>query len=219
MGQKVAPTAFRTGIIRGWQSRWFSDKDYATYLHEDLAIRQFFSEHMAREGISKILIERKTPQKITLHIYTARPGVLIGKAGSKIENIKKELEKKFKKNILINILAIEKPDLDARLVGEAIAIQIEKRIHFRKAIKQTIQRVIKAGGKGVRVQMSGRLGGAEIARREWERVGRIPLHTIRADIDFARVTAHTTYGCIGIKVWIFKDEVVVKDRLIQTNAV
>lgn len=216
MGQKVGPNGFRTGIIRGWPSRWFSEKDYAKYLHEDLEIKEFFNKNMPREGVSKIYIERKTPQKITLQIYTARPGVLIGKAGTKIEGIKKLLEKKFKKSVLINIMAIEKPDLEAKLVAEAIAIQIEKRVHFRKIIKQTLLRVIKAGAKGVRVQIAGRLGGAEIARVEWERMGRVPLHTIRADIDYAKVTAHTTYGCIGIKVWVFKDEVIVKDRLIQT---
>lgn len=205
MGQKVNPIGLRLGINRTWDSRWFSKKDYAQYLHQDLLIKKYVLSELSQAGISKILIERPS-KKACLSIYAARPGVLIGKKGSDIEKLKKKLIEITKLDVSINIVEIKKPEIDANLVASGIAQQISKRVSFRRAMKRSMQTAMRMGAKGIRVNCSGRLGGAEIARMEWYREGRVPLHTLRSNIDYAISTADTTYGSIGIKVWIFKGD-------------
>lgn len=208
MGQKVNPIGLRLGIIRTWESKWFAKKnEYAAFLHEDLKIREFIDKkEFRREGIGRIEIERKTNNKVKVTIHTARPGVIIGRGGERAEQLKKALEKLTGKTVFLSIQEIKNPDLEAKLLAESIAIQIEKRVSHRRAMKMAIARALKAGAQGIKVACSGRLGGAEIARLEWIREGRVPLHTLRADIDFARETAITTYGCVGVKVWVFRGE-------------
>ena len=208
MGQKVNPHGLRVGIIKDWDSRWYaSDKDFSDLLIEDNKIREYLKKKLFLSGISKIEIER-TANKVKININTAKPGMVIGKGGSGIEAVRKEVEKLTgNKSVSININEVKVPELDAQLVAENIAAQLEKRISFRRAMKQAMQRSMRSGAKGIKAMTSGRLGGAEIARSEWYREGTIPLHTLRADIDYGFWEAHTTYGRIGVKVWIYKGEV------------
>ncbi len=209
MGHKVNPIGLRVGIIRGWESRWFAQKDYAKLLQEDLQIRKIIKEKFYHAGIARVEIERAADRaKIT--IYTARPGIIIGRKGLEIENLRKFLQSKFNREILINIEEIKKPDLVAQLVAEMLAARLVRRIGFRRAMKRTVQTVLKAGALGIKISCAGRLAGAEIARTEWYRQGRVPLHTLRADIDYGFTEAKTKYGTIGIKVWIFRREVFEK---------
>lgn len=205
MGQKVNPIGFRIGINRTWDSRWFSKKDYADYLHQDLLIRKYVLSELSQAGVSKIIVERPA-KKACLSIHAARPGVLIGKKGSDIEKLRQKLMGITKVDVSINIVELKKPEIDAKLVADGIAQQISKRVSFRRAMKRAMQTAMRMGAKGIRVNCSGRLGGAEIARMEWYREGRVPLHTLRSNIDYGVATADTTYGSVGIKVWIFKGE-------------
>ncbi|GKT08335.1 30S ribosomal protein S3 [Desulforhabdus sp. TSK] len=206
MGQKVHPTGFRLGVIKTWDSKWFATKDYSKLVYEDRMIRDYIKTRLFHAGIAKVEIERAA-NKVKIRIFTARPGIVIGKKGSEIEALRRDLEKKFKREILIDIQEVRRPELDATLVGENIALQLVRRVAFRRAMKRAVTAALKFGAKGVRVASSGRLGGAEMARREWYREGRVPLHTLRADIDYGTALAKTTYGIIGVKVWIFKGEV------------
>jgi len=206
LGQKVHPIGFRLGIIKTWDSRWFANRNYAKLVHEDRMIRNYIKERLYHAGIAKVEIERAA-SKAKIKIYTARPGIVIGKKGSEIETLRKDLEKKFNREILIDIQEVRRPELDATLVGENIALQLVRRVAFRRAMKRAVTSALKFGAKGVRVACAGRLAGAEMARREWYREGRVPLHTLRADIDYGTALAKTTYGIIGVKVWIFKGEV------------
>ena len=205
MGQKTNPIGFRLGIIKSWESRWFSEKDYSKLLQEDINIRKFLLKKLSTAGISKVVIERPAKlAKITIH--TSRPGVIIGKKGSDIEKLKKEIGNITEGDVSINIVEIKKPELDSQLVADNIAQQLERRVAFRRAMKRAVQSAMRLGALGIRVNCSGRLGGAEIARTEWYREGRVPLHTLRADIDYGVSRANTTYGICGVKVWIFKGE-------------
>ena len=210
MGQKTNPIGFRLGVIKSWESRWFSEKDYSKLLQEDITIRKFLIKKLSSAGISKVVIERPAKlAKITIH--TSRPGVIIGKKGSDIEKLKKDIGNITEGDVSINILEIKKPELDSQLVADNIAQQLERRVAFRRAMKRAVQSAMRLGALGIRVNCSGRLGGAEIARTEWYREGRVPLHTLRADIDYGVSRANTTYGICGVKVWIFKGEKFDKD--------
>lgn len=210
MGQKVNPVGLRIGVIKNWESRWYSKKkDYAPNLHEDLSLRKLIKEKFYHAGVAKVEIERASNRaKIT--IWTARPGIIIGRKGAEIETLRKLLEQKTGKQILINIEEVKKPDMVAVLVAENVASQLLRRISFRRAMKKTVQGSIKSGALGIKIQCAGRLAGAEMARTEWYREGRVPLHTLRADIDFGTTEAKTKYGQIGIKVWIFRGEIFEK---------
>jgi len=214
MGQKVNPHGLRVGVIKGWDSRWYADKDFAAYLIEDEKLRKHLKEKLNAFSISRIEIERKA-NALTVFIYTAKPGALIGKGGAGIEVLKTDIEKFVGKKVNVNIMEIRKPDMDAQLVAESIAQQLEKRIAFRRAMKQAMQRVTRAGAKGVKISCGGRLGGAEIARNEGYHEGSIPLQTLRADIDYGFTEAATTYGRIGVKVWIYKGEILAKKPTAQ----
>ena len=207
MGQKTHPIGFRLGVIKTWQSNWYSDKNMADLLQEDLMIRRYVKSRLSRAGISKVEIER-APQKATITIHTARPGIVIGRKGAEVDKLRDELQHLTKKEVYINIQEIRRPELDAQLIGDSIARQIEQRISFRRAMKKSITAAMRMGAEGIKITCGGRLGGAEMSRSETFNDGRVPLHTIRADIDYARSTAHTTYGCIGIKVWICKGEII-----------
>ena len=210
MGQKTNPIGLRLGIIKSWESRWYSEKDYSKLLQEDINLRKFLMKKLSTAGISKIVIERPAKlANITLH--TSRPGVIIGKKGSDIEKLKKSVSKMISGDVNINILEVKKPELDSQLVADNIAQQLEKRVAFRRAMKRAVQSAMRLGAGGIRVNCSGRLGGAEIARTEWYREGRVPLHTLRADVDYGVSRANTTYGICGVKVWIFKGEKFEKD--------
>jgi small subunit ribosomal protein S3 len=206
LGQKVNPIGLRLGIIRSWDSRWFAKKEYANLVQEDSKIRKFLKEKLYHAGVSRIEIARAA-DRARIRIHTARPGIVIGKKGSEIEALKRQLEQMVKREILIDIQEVRKPEMDATLVAENIAMQLTRRVAFRRAMKKAVSSALKFGAKGVRVACAGRLGGAEMARREWYREGRVPLHTLRADIDYGTAVAKTTYGIIGVKVWIFKGEV------------
>lgn len=212
MGQKINPVGFRLGIIRGWDSSWFGGKTFSDKLVEDQKIRKYIDARIQKGGIAKVVIER-TIKRITLTIHTARPGVVIGKGGTEVDKIKEELKQLTRKDVQINIYEIKRPELDARLVGESIAQQLEARISYRRAMKQAIASSMRVGAEGIKVKLSGRLAGADIARTEQYKEGRIPLHTLRADIDYAISEAQTVYGKIGIKVWIFKGEIFGKRDL------
>lgn len=214
MGQKVNPIGLRLGINRTWDSRWFAEKNYGTLLHEDLRIRKFLKKRLAQAGVSRIVIERPA-KKARITIHTARPGVVIGKKGQDIEVIRRELSKMTGGEVHLNIVEIRKPELEAQLVAENIAQQLERRVAFRRAMKRSVQSAIRLGAQGIRINCSGRLGGAEIARTEWYREGRVPLHTLRADVDYGEATAHTTYGACGVKVWVFKGEILEHDPMAQ----
>ncbi|GAB3778111.1 hypothetical protein GCM10028818_26430 [Spirosoma horti] len=212
MGQKINPIGLRLGIVRGWESSWYGGKEFADKLVEDEKIRKYISARIPKGAIARVVIER-TLKRVTLTIHTARPGIVIGKGGGEVDKIKEELKKITGKDVQINIFEIKRPEIDAKLVGEAIAQQLQARISFRRAMKQAIQSAIRVGAQGIKVKVSGRLGGAEIARSEQYKEGRVPLHTLRADIDYAISEAQTVYGKIGIKVWIFKGEVYGKRDL------
>ena len=206
MGQKINPIGFRVGVIRDYDAKWYAEKDYATFLHEDLAIRDYINKRLANASVSRIEIERAA-KRINISIHTAKPGMVIGQGGSEVEALRKELNKLTGKNVHINIIEIKKPDLDAKLVGENIAQQLEARVAFRRAQRQATQRAMRAGAKGIKTMISGRLNGADIARKEAHAEGTVPLHTLRADIDYSWEEAHTTYGKLGVKTWIYRGEV------------
>jgi small subunit ribosomal protein S3 len=206
LGQKVHPIGLRLGIIRSWDSKWFAKKQYANLIQEDAKIRKFLKDKLYHAGISQIEIARAA-DRARIRIHTARPGIVIGKKGAEIEALKQQLEQMVKREVLIDIQEVRKPEMDATLVAENIALQLTRRVAFRRAMKKAVSSSLKFGAKGVRVACAGRLGGAEMARREWYREGRVPLHTLRADIDYGTAVAKTTYGVIGVKVWIFKGEV------------
>ncbi len=211
MGQKVHPVGFRLGVIKSWDSKWYEEKNYAKWLHEDIKIREFVKKSLGHAGIAKVEIERAA-SKIKVNVHTARPGIVIGKRGAGIETVKKDLQKLTQNEVFLNIVEVRKAETDAQLVAENIATQLERRIAFRRAMKKAVQTALKFGAKGIRVACSGRLGGAEMARYEWYREGRVPLHTLRADIDFGYAIGKTTYGTIGVKVWIFRGEVLPRGK-------
>ena len=212
MGQKVNPIGLRLGIVKTWESRWYAGKNYADYIIEDYNIRKFLKKRLYHAGISKVEIERSS-KRVRLRIFTSRPGIVIGKKGAEIALLKKELENIVSHEVIIDIQEVRKPELDAQLVAENIALQIERRVAFRRAMKRGISSAMRFGAEGIKIICSGRLGGAEMARTEQYREGRIPLHTLRADIDYGFVEANTTYGIIGIKVFIFKGEILEKDKV------
>nr|WP_262423003.1 30S ribosomal protein S3 [Brevundimonas denitrificans] len=215
MGQKINPVGFRLGINRTWDSRWFAgDRDYARLLHQDLKLREYLKGRLSGAGVSRIIIERPH-KKCRVTIYAARPGVVIGKKGADIEKLRKDIAAMTEGEVHLNIVEVRKPETDAQLIAENIAQQLERRIAFRRAMKRAMQSAMRLGAKGVRINVSGRLGGAEIARMEWYREGRVPLHTLRADIDYGFIQAKTTYGIIGVKVWVFKGEVLEHDPMAQ----
>lgn len=213
MGQKVHPVGFRIGFNRYWDSRWYSERNYADLLRRDMELRKFLSERLKDASVSKLVIERPTG-KVRVSIYTARPGMIIGKKGADIEKLRHEIAALAKTEVGINIHEIRKPELDAALVAEGVAQQLERRVVFRRAMKRAVQNTMRMGALGIRINCAGRLGGAEIARMEWYREGQVPLHTLRADIDYATAEAHTTYGVCGIKVWIYKGELMKYDPLL-----
>ncbi|MFI5281593.1 MAG: 30S ribosomal protein S3 [Candidatus Dormibacterales bacterium] len=213
MGHKVHPNAFRLGVFRPWEANWFANpKDYTKMLHEDLEMRRIILARLRNAGIAKIETERSSNAQLTVTIHTAKPGIVIGKGGSSVDQLREDLEKRFGNRVRISIQEIKQPELNAQLVAENIASQIERRISYKRAMKQAILRTMRAGAKGVRIYCGGRLRGAEMARREWDREGRVPLHTLRADIDFGRATASTTFGAIGVKCWIYKDVITPAQR-------
>jgi len=212
LGQKVNPIGLRLGIVKTWESRWSAGQKYSDYILEDYNIRNFVKKKLFHAGISKIEIERSS-KRVRLRIFTARPGIVIGKKGSEIERLKKELEKMISQEALIDIQEVRNPETDAQLLAENVALQIERRVAFRRAMKRGVSSALRFGAKGVKIICSGRLGGAEMARTEWYREGRVPLHTLRADVDYGFTEAHTTYGIIGVKVFVFKGEILKKDPI------
>jgi len=210
MGQKTNPIGLRLGINRTWDSRWFATKEYPHWLNEDIKIRKYLKKRLYKAGIAKIEIER-SGGKAVINIFTARPGMVIGRKGAEVDMVRDELKHLSGKEIQINIKDVKKPELNAQLVAEHIAMQLEQRVSFRRAMKKTIASAMRMGALGIKVKCSGRLGGAEMSRREGYHEGRVPLHTLRADIDYARATAHTTFGCVGVKVWIYKGEIFPRD--------
>lgn len=214
MGQKVNPVGLRLGVNRTWDSRWYAGKDYAALLHQDVTVREHLLKKLKAAGISKIIIERAA-KKMILTLHTARPGVIIGKKGADIEKLRAEIAEMTGSDVALNILEIRKPEIDAKLVAEGVANQLERRVSFRRAMKRAVQSALRFGGQGIRINCSGRLAGADIARMEWYREGRVPLHTLRANIDYGLVEAHTTYGVIGVKVWIYKGEIMAHDPMAQ----
>jgi small subunit ribosomal protein S3 len=206
LGQKVNPIGFRLGVNKTWQSRWYAEKSYANFLHEDLKIKKFIKKAFHHAGISRIEVERAA-EKTTINVHTARPGILIGRRGAEVDQLKKKLQQLTEHDVHVNIFEVRKAEVDAQLVAENIALQLERRVAFRRAMKRSVTTAMRFGAEGIRVSCAGRLGGAEMARTEWYREGRVPLHTLRADIDYGFTEARTTYGAIGIKVWIFKGEV------------
>ncbi len=211
MGQKVHPIGFRLGVIRTWESRWYAEADYAKLLHEDIKLREYLKKRLFHAGISKIELERAA-NKTKIHIHAARPGIIIGKKGSEVEVLKKELAKITENEVFINIQEVRKPEVDAQLVAENVALQLERRVAFRRAMKKSVGQALKFGAQGIKITCSGRLGGAEMSRTEWYREGRVPLHTLRADIDYGFAEAKTTYGIIGVQVLIFKGEVLAQEQ-------
>jgi len=218
MGQKVNPISLRLNINRTWDSRWYAGKNYAVLLQQDLKIRSFIMKKLKQAAVSKVVIERPA-KKACITVYSARPGIIIGKKGTDLDLLKKAVSKMVGVDVSINILEIRKPEADAQLAADSIAQQLERRVSFRRAMKKTVQSALRLGAQGIRVNCSGRLGGSEIARVEWYREGRVPLHTLRADIDYATSTAFTTYGTCGIKVWIFKGEIMEHDPMAQDRRV
>ncbi|NOQ18556.1 MAG: 30S ribosomal protein S3 [Desulfobacterales bacterium] len=212
MGQKVNPIGLRLGIVKTWDSRWFGGKNYAEYILEDYKLRKFIKDKLYHAGVSRIEIERSS-KRVRLRIYTARPGIVIGKKGAEISQLKKDIEKITDREISIDIQEVRKPEIDAQLVAENVALQITRRVAFRRAMKRGVSSAMRFGALGVKIICSGRLGGAEMARTEWYREGRVPLHTLRADIDYGFIDARTTYGVIGVKVFIFKGEILKKDEV------
>ncbi|MGH8524203.1 MAG: 30S ribosomal protein S3 [Gammaproteobacteria bacterium] len=217
MGQKTHPYGFRLGFNKTWRSRWYSDRDYAKLLHEDLKLRDKLKERFAHAGVSKIEIERAA-NKLKIDIHTSRPGIIIGRKGAEIEKLKKELSQLTGREVYLNIIEVRRPDLDAQLVSENVALQLERRVAFRRAMKESVSRAMRMGAQGIKIQCAGRLGGTEIARTEWYREGRVPLHTLRADISYGFGESKTTYGVIGVKVWIFRGEVLTEEEQQQKTA-
>ncbi len=218
MGHKVHPIGFRLGVIKGWQSRWFAEKTYKDLLAEDLRLRSIVRKELASAGVSRVEIERPASKQVSITIHTAKPGIVIGKSGQKVEDLRQQLERQTQKKVRLNIIEIRQPETDAYLVARSIAEQLEKRISFRRAMKQAVQKSMRGGAKGIKVVVGGRLGGAEIARTEKEVEGKVPLQTLRADIDFDYAEAHTTFGVIGIKVWIYRGEVLPDKRRMEVSA-
>src|ERR687883_1561962 len=214
MGQKTHPIGYRLGFNRPWSSRWYADRDFAKLLHEDIRIRRMVKEKLYHAGVAKIDIERSGDQTRVI-IHTARPGIIIGRKGAEVDKLKATLEKEYGRQVYITVKEIKKPELDAQLVSENIAVQLEKRVAFRRAMKRSIAAALRLGAQGIRITVAGRLGGAEIARTEWYREGRVPLHTLRGNVDYAEAEAHTAYGVCGVKVWIFKGEILGHDPLSQ----
>ncbi len=206
MGQKVHPKGLRIGVIKDWDAKWYADKNYTELLHEDIKIRHHIKQKLYDAGISTIEIERAA-NRLKVSVHTAKPGIVIGKGGAEVETLRKEIERMSNKQVALNIVEIKKPEIDAQLVAEGVAQQLEKRVSFRRAMKQAVSRTMKFGAEGIKIMCSGRLGGAEMARTEWYSEGKVPLHTLRADIDYGFAEANTTYGKIGVKVWIYKGEV------------
>jgi len=217
LGQKVNPIGLRLGIVKTWDSRWFSEKSYADYILEDHKLRKYIKKRLNHAGIAKIEIERSA-KRVRLRIYTARPGIVIGKKGAEIAQLKKDLEKRVDQEVLIDIQEVRKPEINAQLVAENVALQIERRVAFRRAMKRAVSSAMRFGAKGIKIICAGRLGGAEMARTEWYREGRVPLHTLRADIDYGFTEARTTYGVIGVKVFIFHGEILKKDDTLEASA-
>jgi len=219
LGQKVNPIGFRLGINKTWQSNWFANKEYAQFLHEDIFIRRYIKKNLFHAGISRIEIERET-RKVKINIYSARPGIIIGKRGFDVDRLKGELEKILVgKQVLLNIKEVRKAELDAQLIAENIALQLERRVAFRRAMKKSITSAMRFGAKGIKVKCGGRLGGSEIARSEWRREGRVPLHTLRANIGYGMAEAHTTYGLIGLKVWVYHGDIFKSDNIFVKDEV
>ena len=214
MGQKVKPIGLRVGINRTWDSRWYADRNYGELLHKDIELRNHLMERLKQASISRVVIERPAG-RARITIYAGRPGLIIGKKGQDIEKLRVDLMKRVGTEVSLNIVEVRKPEIDAKLIGENIAQQLERRVGFRRAMKRAVQSAMRLGAQGVRINCAGRLGGAEIARTEWYREGRVPLHTLRADVDYGEATAQTTYGAIGIKVWVFKGEVIGHDPMAQ----
>jgi small subunit ribosomal protein S3 len=214
MGQKTHPIGFRLGVIRTWDSKWFASKNYSVFLHEDISMKRFLKEGLYQAGISKMEIERAAnkDKRAKMNIWTSRPGIVIGRKGVEVENLKKELQQLTDKEILLNITEVKRPEVDAQLVAENVALQLERRVSFRRAMKRNVSQAMKFSAKGIKIMCSGRLAGAEMARTEWYREGRVPLQTIRADIDYGTATARTKYGVIGVKVWLFKGEIYQETR-------
>lgn len=211
MGQKVHPLGFRLGYTKTWESKWYSKKEYRKNLLEDLRIRAFVKQKLKNAGVSRVEIERAS-DRVKVNIHTARPGIIIGKKGTEVDKLKDEIQALTQKQVYINIHEIRKAEIDAQLIAENVAMQLERRVAFRRAMKKRVTAALRFGAEGIRIACSGRLGGAEMARREWYREGRVPLHTLRADIDYGTTIAKTTYGVIGVKVWVFKGEVLTKER-------
>ncbi|MBI1823234.1 MAG: 30S ribosomal protein S3 [Nitrospirae bacterium] len=216
MGQKVHPVGFRLGYIKTWTSKWYADKDYAKLLHEDLKIRKIVKQKLFHAGVSRVEIDRSANQ-VKINIFTARPGIIIGRKGAEVDKLKVELEAIAKKQVYINIKEIKKPELDSQLVAESVALQLEKRIAYRRAMKKSVTTALRLGALGIKISCAGRLAGSEIARTEWYREGRVPLHTLRADIDFGLAEAKTTYGQIGVKVWIYKGDILVDSEEVRAE--
>jgi small subunit ribosomal protein S3 len=214
MGQKTHPIGFRLGIIRTWDSKWFAARNYSRFLHEDLRMKKFLKERLYQAGISKMEIERAAnkDKRAKMNIWTSRPGIVIGRKGVEVENLKRELQLLTDKEIILNITEVKRPEIDAQLVSENVALQMERRVSFRRAMKRNVSQAMKAGAKGIKIMCAGRLAGAEMARTEWYREGRVPLQTLRADIDYGFAQAKTKYGIIGVKVWLFKGEVYQEAR-------
>jgi small subunit ribosomal protein S3 len=217
MGQKTHPKIFRVGVIESWDSKWYARHDYVKLLHEDLEIKKFLKHRLYHAGISRIEIERAA-NKAKINIFTARPGIVIGKKGAEIEKLKEEIAKLADRETYLNIHEVRRPDLDAQLVSENVALQLERRVAFRRAMKESVSRAMRMGAQGIKIQCAGRLGGHEIARTEWYREGRVPLHTLRADISYGFAESRTTYGVIGVKVWIFRGEVLTEEEEQQKSA-
>lgn len=217
MGQKTHPKIFRVGVIESWDSKWYARHDYAKLLHEDFKVKKFLKQRLYHAGISRIDVERAA-SKAKINIHTARPGIVIGKKGAEIEKLKEEISRLTDREIYLNILEVRRPDLDAQLVAENVALQLERRVAFRRAMKESVSRAMRMGAQGIRIQCAGRLGGTEIARTEWYREGRVPLHTLRADISYGFAESRTTYGVIGVKVWIFRGEVLTEEEEQQRAA-
>tara|TARA_B100001989_G_C24546863_1_gene471480 strand:+ start:150 stop:839 length:690 start_codon:yes stop_codon:yes gene_type:complete len=218
MGQKINPIGLRVGINRTWDSRWYAGKDYADKLVEDLKLREYIQEHLKAAGVSKVIIERAAKMtKVTVH--TARPGVIIGKKGADIEKLRQNLSRRAGGDVSLNIVEIRKPEVDAQLVAEGVAQQLERRVSFRRAMKRAVQNALRFGAKGIRINVSGRLGGADIARMEWYREGRVPLHTLRADVDYGTAEALTTFGIIGVKIWLYKGEIMEHDPMARDKRI
>ena len=217
MGQKTHPTGFRLGIIKTWSSRWYAEKDFSRYLHEDLRIRKYIKAKLYHAGIARIDIERAA-NKSRINIFTARPGIIIGKKGSEIEKLKGELQRMTDKEVYINITEVQRPETDSQLIAENVCMQLERRVAFRRAMKKAVTSTLKCGALGIKITCAGRLGGAEMARTEWYREGRVPLHTLRADIDYGFAEAKTTYGIIGVKVWVFHGETLTRGKAAHVSA-